>query len=243
MNARSLVAFAPRGFLAVAMVGLMAATSQAAVVTWGAPQNISGDTDVSTTGALVGAFNIGVSGVANTTVNGVTFNGLALSGNNVTSGNFNLAIATSFAGNNFVDSGNAPFSSLSAAYQSLLGTEAGDFTTPITLTMSGLSPGSSYQFQWWKNVSNGFQAHTTTATAGNTVGLLSNTSGGADGGIGQFAIGNFVADGSGMQTIIFEGNLQDTINGFQLRAVPEPTALALAVLGLLGVGGCRRKRE
>ena len=242
MNRRSLVESAPRAFLAVAIVGLMAATSQASVLTWGAPQNISGDTDVSTTGALVGAFNVGITGVANTTVNGVTFNGLDLTGNNVTSGNFNLTIASSFAGNNSVGSANPPFSSLSATYQSLLGSEAGDFTTPMTLTMSGLSPGSSYQFQWWKNVSNGFEAHTTTATAGNTVGLLSNTSAGASGGIGQYAIGTFVADGSGVQTISFGGTLQDTINGFQLRVVPEPTTLVLAALGLLSIGCCWRKR-
>jgi hypothetical protein len=35
----------------------------AAIITWGAATNISGDPDVSTNGTLVGAFNIGAPGV------------------------------------------------------------------------------------------------------------------------------------------------------------------------------------
>src|ERR1043166_7327806 len=54
-------------------------TSSAAVVSWGAPTTISGDSDVSTSGTLLGAVNWGFSsaGIGNptTTVNGVTFIG------------------------------------------------------------------------------------------------------------------------------------------------------------------------
>src|SRR5262249_27015303 len=79
-----------------AIVSVTTATSHASTITWGSPQNISGDTDVDTTGSLVGAFNTGAAGVANTTINGVPFLGLALSGNSVTSGNFNFSIASAF---------------------------------------------------------------------------------------------------------------------------------------------------
>src|SRR3982751_1109012 len=43
---------------------------QASSITWSSPTTITGDTDVSTTGSLVAAFNFGYSP---TTVNGVTF--------------------------------------------------------------------------------------------------------------------------------------------------------------------------
>ena len=83
------------GILSVAMI-FAAPTSEAVSITWGAAQTITGDSDVSTSGTLVRAINIGAPGlpsVANTTVNGVLFTGLALTGNNVTSGDFNLATA------------------------------------------------------------------------------------------------------------------------------------------------------
>lgn len=245
--------FPRRSLLAGALLGLTAATSSAATITWGLPTNISGDSDVSTNGTLVAAYNIGVSGVGNTTVNGVTFTGLALTGNNVTDGNFNFAIATNFVGNNSVGGAGA-FSALSPAYQALVGTEAGDFSTPFTLTISGLAVGETYEFQWWKNVSNGFQSHLTTVTAGDAVTLNSNTAGGATGGLGQFAIGTFVADGA-TQTLTFSGSVQDTFNGFQLRNTAPPASvpdgggtlvlLGLAMSGMLmpkACGGWLRRR-
>src|SRR5262249_5061681 len=125
----------------------------------------------------------------------------------------------------------------------MLGTEAGDFTNAITLTMSGLTPGNTYEFEWWKNVSNGFQSHTATATAGNAVSLNSNTSGGTAGGIGQFARGTFVADATTLETITFTSAVQTTFNGFQLRVVPEPGTLSLAGLGLLVAFGMRRRKS
>jgi hypothetical protein len=77
-----------RGLLAATALAMMA-TTHAALVTWGAPQNITCDSDVSTAGTLVGALNIGATGVGSTTVNGVTFTGVAVTGsNNVTSGIF-----------------------------------------------------------------------------------------------------------------------------------------------------------
>lgn len=50
---------------------LAAASADAAVISWSAPQNIAGDTDVSANGVLVKA--VAKSGTAYPTVNGVTF--------------------------------------------------------------------------------------------------------------------------------------------------------------------------
>lgn len=191
MNAlRSVRLLAP---MLCALLGVVAVASpaHAGIITWGAPTNISGDTDVSTNGTLVGAFNIGGPGVGSTTVNGVTFTGLALTGSSVTSGAFTFTIPTGFASSNSVGSALPPFSTLSAPYQGLLSSAAGDFSTPFTLTMSGLTVGQQYEFEWWFNFSSGLSSPTT-AAAGNSVTLNSNTTGLA-GGLGQFAIGTFTA--------------------------------------------------
>jgi hypothetical protein len=218
--------------------------THAAIITWGAASNISGDTDVSTDGTLVGAFNIGAPGVANTTVNGVLFTGLALTGNNVTSGDFNLATAGAFGfgASNGLGSGAAPFSTLSAPYQTLLESGATSFTAGLILTMIGLTPGNAYEFEWWSNASGGTASVLTTATAGNSVTLATSPSGG-NGEVGQFAIGTFTAD-STSQVITFNGPVQDILSAFQLRTstVPEPTTIALLGLAFLGVMASRRRR-
>ena len=65
----------------------------------------------------------------------------------------------------------------------------------FTLTMSGLTAGHQYQFEWWNNTSTGTLLTDTTAVAGNSVTLLSNTTFSV-GGLGQFAVGTFTADGA-----------------------------------------------
>jgi len=197
---------------------VLTSPTHAATVTWGAATNISGDTDVSTNGTLVGAINIGAPGVANTTVNGVLFTGLALTGNNVTSGNFNLATAGGFGASNGLGSGTPPFSALSEPYQTLLASAATSFTVGITLTMSGLTVGDTYEFQWWSNASGGTASVLTTATAGNSVTLATSPSGG-QGEVGQFAIGTFIAD-STSQVVTFNGPVQDILNGSSSACQP-----------------------
>lgn len=229
-----------------------AGSAHASFVNWGVATNISGDSDVSTTGMLVGAFNLGDTGpgdtgVADTTVNGVTFTGLVIpnGSKSVTSGNFTLAIADSFLSSNDFGSLSAPFSSLTAPYQALLSSAAGDSATPFTLTMGGLTPGAAYEFEWWSNGSqNAFSDILTTASATNDVTLNLNTSASV-GGVGQFAVGNFVADAS-PQVITFSSNDSDVVNGFQLRVIPAPEpatwAWGLATTAIAASALYRRKR-
>ena len=212
------------GILSVAMI-FAAPTSEAVSITWGAAQTITGDSDVRTSGTLVGAINIGAPGVANTTVNGVLFTGLALSGNNVTSGDFNLATAGGFGASNGLGSGSPPFSALSAPYQTLLASAATSFTAGLTLTMSGLVVGERYEFQWWSNASGGTASVLTIATAGNSVTLATSLSGG-QGQVGQFALGTFIADNAA-QVVTFDGPVQDILNGFQLRQLGPVDAIWL----------------
>jgi len=83
------------------------------------------------------------------------------------------------------------------------------------------------------------------------VGLDYNTTN-AHGGLGQFAIGTFIADNASQQISFNAGVISPTfINGFQLRAtgaigtaVPEPGSalVGLMVLGLCGTRLGRRQR-
>ena len=239
-------------------------TASAAPIVWGSPQNISGDSDVSTTGTLLYAYNFGSLSVASTTVNGVTFSAFPLPdstgpGTPVTVDSVSISESPGFLyGNNSFSSGSAPFVNLSTAYKNLLGSgaTAGEPGT-ITLQLGGLAPGQTYQFQWWSNNSTSFDNWSQTiATASNSVALITNLSGtgsegtGVEGGIGQYAIGTFTADASS-SSIAFTGDPSTSywplINGFQVRAipVPEPRTWCPALAGL-ACGGCavwrRRKR-
>src|SRR5207248_1737751 len=190
--------------------------------------------DVSTAGMLVGAFNLGGPGVANTTVNGVTFTGLAFSGPSpVTSGNFTFSGSGGIFGSTGNSTPMAPFSTLSAPYQALLSSAVTVVSPPpLFLTISGLTVGSQYQFEWWSNNSISVTDLLTTLQAGNAITLQLNTSS-TIGGLGQFALGTFTADATS-QSMFFFGSSEPalvSIDAVQLRnltpgaaTVPEPSA-------------------
>jgi hypothetical protein len=222
-------------------------------ITWGAAQNIAGDSDVSTLGSLMYAYNIGDTGVASTTVNGVLFSPYVFSyGQTTTTGSVTFAEAPGSLSP--VSNLGAPmagsFAALSTGYQNLLssGGSAGDINT-ITGSFAGLTPGNDYLIQWWSNdsaVSNfwgGVFAETEASQLGapSTVTLDSNLSN-TLGGLGQYAIGNFTATGT---SVFFHLNGQSgfpLINAFQIRdvtssAVPEPGQVAASLVLLAGIGG------
>jgi hypothetical protein len=147
-----------------------------------------------------------------------------------------------------------PFTNLSPGYQELLSSLNGSFVNPLTLTMSALVPGATYQFEWWVDQSELNSPldprPIVTATAGNAITLAANTSPSTDGGLGQFALGIFTGDASGHQTITFDTSITGPgllipvdLNGFQLREIPEPSALALLVVSVVGLLFCGRKKS
>lgn len=91
--------FVHRAFPVVCCMIVGAAASlpaEAAVITWETPQTISGDSDVSTTGSLIYAYNVGPNTVSPSTVNGVTFAAFAypVSGTTVSVGDVTFTEST-----------------------------------------------------------------------------------------------------------------------------------------------------
>ena len=207
--------------------------AHAANIIWGSPFTITGDSNVSTTGNLIGAFNVGDTGVPGTTVNGVIFQPFAAPGGNGMSGNFTMTPGGNgiFNSNTAGGSNMPPFSNLSPQYQTLLSSYVTPLFSPVTLTISGLMVGGQYQFQFWSNLSSQMFGYQITATGGNnSVTLISNTSGSV-GGVGQFVTGSFIADAT-TQSISFLGDGDGGfLNAFQLRQVPEPAGIPF--LGLI----------
>jgi hypothetical protein len=244
----------------LAFVLVLAATVclKAATVTWFGPQNITGDTDVKTDGTLFQAANFGTA--AATTVNGVTFSGFTAT-NGVTSGTSgNLSLSAS--GTSGIRSTAPatitvpPYSTLSSSYQALLNQTMFSFSGTsgvpapnMSVTVNNLSIGQQYDVQFWVNDSRNVAENATRQTqVGST--LLSVNTTGTTGGLGQWVLGTFVAD-STSQSFNLVGVNSGTLGpvtyatAMQVRAVPEPSTIALLAAGIGCAGafvrGSRRR--
>lgn len=216
----------------------LASTSHAqAPIVWTAPTTIVGDTDVSTFGVFKYAFNLGTTAIA-TTVNTVPFTGVGFANDGTTgsSGNasFTLAYTNRESSDTAYGSAAAPYSGLSAAYKVLLSSGVGSNSpgSTLTLTLNTLTLGTPYVFQWRTNDSAlAFGGFTTTATATNAVTLSENTTS-TNGGVGQWSSGTFTAAGTS-EIISFSGTRPE-LNSFQVRTIPEPSAMVL-MFGSVGM--------
>jgi len=230
MNRQLLFVSAALFFAALASSGFAVAPN--ATISWGAPTTISGDSDVSTDGTLVGAFNMNG---PTATVNGVTFASFMFTTNtpSASDGNFTFTESSHVLAATGLGSGSPPFSNLSSSYQTLLSTAlTTDDNNTLTLNISGLTIGQQYEFEFFLNGSN--------------VSLDDNTTN-AVGGVGQFVIGTFTAASSN-ELITFNGTdstQAPTINAFELRAVPEPATMSIFIFGsaLLGISRAFRRKK
>ncbi len=211
---------------------------------WGSPTTISGDSDVNLQGTLDRAFNFGASTAPElpATVNGVPFVFFGVTTlASTTLGTTTLSTSAgngTMGGTSEVGAAAAPFSNLSAPYQSLLRTAAfSNAGSTLTLTLSGLTLGQEYLFQWWVNDSRlaAGADRQATSTAGNSTQLEYNVSN-TEGGVGQYVTGTFTADGTS-QSITITGQTTGIVgpapqvNAMQLRTVPEPAGALLLLAG------------
>jgi hypothetical protein len=212
----------------------------AAVIAWGTPTTISGDTDVKTNGTHVYAYNFGSfdttrpnpsSVVTSSIINGVTFT--AADTRNLTSvGGGNISYDT-----NQLTSYNAvgvpTGTTFSNEYKALLSTVSYvSGASNYTMTLNNLTKDQTYQVQIWANYSNGTTLVPALILNGNAgKGLLAKDEG-KTGSLGQYIVGTFTADGTSQSfTVTSTGTAY--INGISLRAIAVPEPHSIAVVGLL----------
>jgi len=224
--------------IAAAVLTQVLSSAGAAPITWGTATNVSGSGgQVVTTGTLIQAWyatngnnvnaTLSVTGASGTSVlfrsgTSITFPNAPNGGNN--------------AGTNGAVSGN---------YGSLLNGRVFAEYFAIDWTIAGLTAGQQYLIQFWSNSPAVLDTGTNTSLRGYTSGTVSGPTGTLNGITGQFVTGNFTAD-STTQVVRMSGTPRVTVNAVQIRAVPEPSTLALASLGVVGVGtwfGRRRMRR
>lgn len=181
--------------------------AQCAGITFDPSTTISADTDVSTDGDLVSAVN--AVGGSEVTLNGVTFA--------TGTGSFTFNFEAEYGA---FGSAATPYSGLSSNYQTLLA--SGKFQgTGGSVTINGLTTGRQYAVQIWCNDSRagGNYSSNVTSPGGNSVSVLYNNAGGADGGLGQFTIGRFTADAETQTFTISSSPVISVLNAIQLRDV------------------------
>jgi len=212
-----------RNLTALATIAGLAlgSSAQAASIVW-TQGTITGDSIVDTTGTLMEAANFGDNTVTSPTINAVTFTGVDF-GSSPTLSNL--------SGLGYDGGNNGTWSSTGETIDQLANTlarESGVGSQSATLT--GLTDGAEYLVQF-------FIDHSTDTTMdindglGNTVTL--NT-------LGEYATGTFTADGATQALNFSIGVGSQKLSGYQLRAVPEPSAAAL--IGLSALGLLRRRR-
>ena len=228
----------------------------AATIGWGPVTTISGASDVSTAGATYAAVNFGATGTPAVTVGGVTFQPLTVTGFNassITNGAVTLTeTETVLHGNNGLGGSNTgAFAAMADAdYKTLLSSEINSVVIfSLQLTTSGLSVGQPYQVQLWCNASSTANTNKVAITNGP---ILDDNISDAVGGLGQYVIGAFVADGpsqmiemKGVPGTVFENTdfgpiTIPLINAFRIAAVPEPSTMVLLISATLAM--CARRR-
>jgi hypothetical protein len=222
-------------WLALALLACSATASNAAII-FAAPQNITADTDVVTTGTLFQALSAGNAA----TINGVPFldPGLPTGGqaNPVTYTNLKFINLDQINVNAFAPNPNVT----GPAYANMMSAAMYGSAGPATIEILNLTPNTDYLVQLWVNDPRGTGRTQEVASAGgNSATMLF---GGASGVSGQFITGTFTAGSSGSESFTLTGSTLPQLNAIQIRAVPEPGTSAIVLSSLAVLGFMRRRR-
>lgn len=258
-----------RRFLTVAVAAALTALAfsnvpqpaMAAVINWGAAQNITGSSDVVTTGSLFASANFfqnAGAGSGDIAVNGVTFSGFQIPNTSPVSGSTsqtvgNITLTGTSNEPNYVNLQGWGPASLGgpASYNALLSQCGYLYNTTsaptLEVSISGLTNGYQYSIQYWVNDSRGTAGtrDRTSIVGGQTLDVnVTNLAGGS----GQYITGTFTADSSSQSFTVTGGNGGLAYaNAMQVRllAVPEPSAIAIlaAAAGMGAMVRLRRSRH
>ena len=255
--AKTLREFLPADAFAFGALLLLSAARSHAVfgINWGTPATISADSDVLNTNSLLYAYTFGDTSVPSATVNGVTFASFAAANAGAgpaTVGNVTLTMSsdTFHSSNTAAGSASTPFSSLPADYQGLLQSGVADNAgNAITVSLGGLSSGTTYTIEVWTNDSTGTLTSSTgnpsendgTSIQGLNTKTLDVNSTNATGGVGQYVVGTVANFTSINFFLTASSGEKPEIAALEVRYAPEP-----ATFGLLSLGGAllvsRRRR-
>jgi hypothetical protein len=220
--------------LCATLASILVTTANAADVTWQTPVNISGASDVSTSGTFVGSWAPGNDwGPGNYAdlfpVNGVTFNAYGTPGLNFGLSGDSIDRYNGFANPNTGD----------ANYNTLLQTAQFSWSgNPWTLSWDNMTVGNTYLVELWVNDGRNGSSGSLTFTGGANI---SDPVARGNGVPGQFIIGTFVADAASQNLIISPALNFNLVQVRDLTPVPEPSAFALLAAGAVLLGLRRKK--
>jgi len=222
-----------KALLAAAISLTTAHYSQAANIIWQAPQSITGmPSDIITTGTLFGAYSLVQSGYNITTapipatVNGVSFH--AVLPNSTSS---NLTTTGFSAGADVFGATSGDFAAITdVSYQRLLRrgnyTNNASISSPLQMTLSNLTPNTTYLVQIWANDSRGGTQPRTElfkSPTGTPSSLLTYRPA-ATGGLGQYIVGTFTTGASETTQSIISTTQLGQVNALQIRTANGATA-------------------
>jgi hypothetical protein len=201
---------------------LLCGVASAATITWDESTlaTITADSDVSTNGTSVWAYNLGDGATVTETVNGVDFMGSNAS-KGTDSANL-IHTMTSATGSAYFKNA-APLNALSANYQDILESGVYGGEIPSLITLTNLIVDTEYEIQLWLNDSRGVNGSNKVVTIEGTATTLDLNSTDADGGVGQFIKGIFTADATSQSF----GLSFNQLNAIQLRALSAITLLSV----------------
>jgi hypothetical protein len=196
---------------------------QAASITWNAPASIEGDSDVSTNGVSIYAYDWNGSSL---NVNGVNF---TAPGTNVGLSGFDNVLPV------FANGSGGQADALDPYYENLInGATYVAAPSLCTVTLENLTAGDQYQVQLWVDDSRSCcpgKTETASDTSGNSVDLSLNVSGEA-GGLGQYVIGTFTATNSSeVIHLLGAEDYAGSLNAIQLRDLTTATPVFSPVAG------------
>ncbi|MEE9404801.1 MAG: PEP-CTERM sorting domain-containing protein [Algisphaera sp.] len=230
-------------FICSAAMAVVAMPAQASLISWGNATQISGASNISTTGSLFQA--IGFASSISHTINGVTFDAALVGAIAPTWGNVSFDERPAMYGQ-FLSQAGSTATTGNASYDAMLESgvyEIGDHGSDA-ISIDHLVAGTSYEIQFWSNDSRNISG-----VAGNVISFTEQGSGvvatvpqndGTRGTLGSYITGTFVSDGT---VLTFDAGSWEggcyRLNAMQIRTVPEPSTLGL----LLGMGLLATRRR